>query len=144
MHSKVVAVCTSLTKGERKKPVESVEVRRNHGVVGDSHAGNWPRQVSLLALESIQKTQILGLFFDAGDYAENIITKGIVLTSLKIGSKLTLGDAVLEVTQVGDENHPCCAKNHESGGCLMSKEGIFVKVLKGGSIKPGDPIVQGI
>ncbi|MEI7816458.1 MAG: MOSC domain-containing protein [Desulfuromonadales bacterium] len=136
--AKVEAVCISEKKGERKKPVASVELRENHGIVGDGHAGDWHRQVSLLATESIDKMRALGLDVTAGDFAENITTSGIDLVSLPIGSRLHIGDTLLEVTQIGKECHTRCAIFYQAGDCVMPKEGIFAKVITGGVIKPGD------
>ena len=136
----VKAVCISENKGERKKPVESVTLRENHGIVGDGHAGDWHRQVSLLAEESIDKMRALGLDVTAGDFAENITTSGIVLVTLPIGSRLQIGETLLEVTQIGKECHTRCAIYDQAGDCVMPKEGIFAKVITGGVIKPGDEI----
>jgi MOSC domain-containing protein YiiM len=136
----VKAVCISENKGERKKPVESVELRENHGIVGDGHAGDWHRQVSLLAQESIDKMRALGLDVNAGDFAENITTTGIDLVSLPIGSRLQVGETLLEVTQIGKECHTRCAIYYQAGDCVMPKEGIFAKVITGGIIRPGDEI----
>ena len=138
--AQVLAVCISENKGERKKPVEAVELRDNHGIVGDAHAGDWHRQVSLLAQESIDKMRALGLDVSAGDFAENITTSGIDLVSLPIGSRLQIAETLLEVTQIGKECHTRCAIFYQAGDCVMPKEGIFVKVLSGGTIKPGDEI----
>jgi len=138
--AQVLAVCISENKGERKKPVETVELRVNHGIVGDAHAGEWHRQVSLLAQESIDKMRALGLDVNAGDFAENITTSGIDLVSLPIGSRLQIGETLLEVTQIGKECHTRCAIFYQAGDCVMPKEGIFVKVITGGTIKPGDGI----
>ncbi len=140
MAGKIVAVNISKGKGERKTPVASVELRENHGIVGDGHAGEWHRQVSLLALESIAKMQRLGLDVDSGDFAENITTEGIDLPALPIGTRLTLGEAVLEVTQIGKECHTRCAIYYQAGDCVMPKEGIFARVLTGGKVSAGDPI----
>jgi len=136
----VLAVCISEHKGERKKPVESVELRENHGIVGDGHAGDWHRQVSLLAQESIDKMRAMGLDVNAGDFAENITTSGINLVSLPIGTRLQVGATLLEVTQIGKECHTRCAIYYQAGDCVMPKEGIFAKVVSGGVIKPGDEI----
>lgn len=138
--AKVLAVCISENKGERKKPVESVKLRENHGIVGDGHAGDWHRQVSLLAQESIDKMRAMGLDVNAGDFAENITTTGIDLVSLPIGSRLQVGDTLLEVTQIGKECHTRCAIYYQAGDCVMPKEGIFAKVITGGVIRPGDGI----
>jgi MOSC domain-containing protein YiiM len=138
--AKVLAVCISENKGERKKPVEAVELRENHGIVGDAHAGEWHRQVSLLASESIDKMRALGLDVNAGDFAENLTTSGIDLVSLPIGTRLQVGETLLEVTQIGKECHTRCAIFYQAGDCVMPKEGIFVRVITGGMIRPGDEI----
>jgi len=135
-----VAVSVSEKKGERKTPVPMVELMVNHGVIGDAHAGDWHRQVSLLAIESIEKMQRLGLSVDSGDFAENITTKGIVLPLLPIGTRLVIGDTLLEVTQIGKECHTRCAIFYQAGDCVMPKEGIFAKVIRGGNIKPDDNV----
>src|SRR5512147_2196726 len=140
MSASVVAVSISKNKGERKTPVPQVELRIDHGLVGDAHAGEWHRQVSLLATESIGKMRALGLDVDSGDFAENITTSGIDLVTLPIGTRLALGDAVIEVTQIGKECHTRCAIYYQAGDCVMPKEGIFARVLRGGVIKPGDRI----
>lgn len=139
--SQIVAVCISENKGERKTPVETVLLKPEHGIVGDAHAGDWHRQVSLLALESIQKMQKMGLDVDTGDFAENITTKGIDLVALPIGTKLKIGETLMEVTQIGKECHNRCAIYHQAGDCVMPKEGIFTKVITGGNIAPGEEIV---
>ena len=136
----IVATCISENKGERKKPVASVELLENHGIVGDAHAGEWHRQVSLLASESIDKMRKLGLDVDSGDFAENLTTCGIDLVSLPIGSRLQIGTTLLEVTQIGKECHTRCAIYYQAGDCVMPKEGIFASVVRGGTIKAGDTI----
>lgn len=138
--AKVLAVCISENKGERKKPVAVVELRENHGIDGDAHAGEWHRQVSLLAQESIDKMRALGLDVNAGDFAENITTSGIDLLSLPLGTRLQIGSALLEITQIGKECHTRCAIYYQAGDCVMPKEGIFAKVLQDGTVKPGDTI----
>ncbi len=138
----VTAVCISEKKGERKKPVSSVILRENHGIVDDAHAGDWHRQVSLLASESIEKMRKLGLDVDSGDFAENITTSGIELVTLPIGSRLKIGETLLEVTQIGKECHNRCAIYYQAGDCVMPKEGIFARVITGGEIRPGDAITQ--
>jgi MOSC domain-containing protein YiiM len=140
MSAEVIAVCISTNKGERKKPVAAVELRENHGIVGDGHAGEWHRQVSLLAMESIAKMQKMGLDVDTGDFAENITTRGIDLPALPVGTRLAMGATVIEVTQIGKECHTRCAIFYQAGDCVMPKEGIFARVLQGGMVKPGDGI----
>ncbi len=142
MNAKVVAVCISENKGERKTPVASVELVADHGVAGDAHAGEWHRQVSLLARESIAKMQRMGLAVDSGDFAENITTEGIDLPSLPVGARLAIGPALVEVTQIGKECHNPCAIYRQAGDCVMPKEGIFARVIKGGTVAPGDPILR--
>lgn len=138
--AKVIATCISKNKGERKTPVAQVELRVDHGIVGDAHAGDWHRQVSLLAQESINKMRDLGLDVTTGDFAENLTTEGISLVELPIGAQLKVGECLLEVTQIGKECHTRCAIYHQAGDCVMPKEGIFAKVLQEGAISPGDKI----
>jgi len=140
MPGQITAVCISTNKGERKTPVASVELRAEHGIVGDAHAGPWHRQVSLLARESIEKMRALGLDVTNGDFAENLTTAGIDLLSLPVGARLTVGEAELEVTQIGKECHTRCAIYHQAGDCVMPKEGIFARVLRGGTVQPGDEV----
>ena len=142
MQGKVIAINTSEKKGVRKKSVPEVEIGADFGIKGDAHAsGDWHRQVSLLALESIRKMQDKGLDVGPGDFAENITTEGIELPVLPIGTKLALGaDIEGEVSQIGKVCHNRCAIYHQAGDCVMPKEGIFIKVLKGGILKEGDTI----
>lgn len=138
---KIVAVCTSPKKGMRKKNVGEGVLVENHGIQGDAHVGDWHRQVSLLALESIEKMQKMGLDVKPGDFAENLTTEGIDLVSLPIGTKLKIGEQALgEVTQIGKECHTRCAIYYQAGDCVMPKEGIFIRVLAGGKVKVGDTI----
>ncbi|WP_258358632.1 MOSC domain-containing protein [Moorella sulfitireducens] len=138
---RIVAVCTSANKGERKKNIGRGMLIANHGLEGDAHAGPWHRQVSLLAMESIVKMQAKGLKVGPGDFAENLTTEGIDLVSLPVGTKLRIGDRVLaEVTQIGKECHSRCAIYRQAGDCVMPREGIFVAVLEGGPVQVGDPI----
>ena len=140
MTGKVIAVCISTNKGERKTPVAAVELREEHGIVGDAHAGPWHRQVSLLARESIDKMRVLGLDVTTGDFAENLTTEGVDLLALPIGTRLSVGETELEVTQIGKECHTRCAIYHQAGDCVMPKEGIFARVLRGGIVRPGDEV----
>lgn len=140
MTGKIVAVCVSSAKGERKKPMPMAELREKHGIVGDAHAGDWHRQVSLLAIESIRKMQAMGLSVTAGDFAENITTEGLDLPALPVGARLRLGGAVLEITQIGKECHTRCAIYQQAGDCVMPKEGVFARVVRGGIVKTGDDI----
>ena len=142
MNARVVSINISDRKGVRKKPVEEVELRENFGISGDAHASSeWHRQVSLLAMESIRKMKDMGLDVGPGDFAENITTEGIDLLSLPIGTRLLIGGRVeVEVSQIGKECHSRCSIYYQAGDCVMPKEGIFVRVLRGGKIKIGDPI----
>lgn len=140
MDAIVVAVSISENKGQRKTPVDSVDLQENHGVVGDAHAGEWHRQVSLLAIESIEKMQRLGLAVDSGDFAENVTTRGIALSSLPLGARIALGEALIEVTQIGKQCHDRCAIYRTAGDCVMPREGIFARVLRGGTVRPGDAL----
>jgi len=117
-----------------------VTLKQNHGILGDAHAGDWHRQVSLLAIESIHKMQKMGLDVDTGDFAENITTEGIDLVALPIGSRLRIGETLLEVTQIGKECHTRCAIYHQVGDCVMPKEGAFAKVINDGVVAAGDSI----
>lgn len=137
----VVAVCTSPKKGMRKKNIGTGHLVVEHGLEGDAHAGPWHRQVSLLALESVQKMRNAGLDVNPGDFAENFTTVGVDLVSLPIGTKIAIGtEALGEVTQIGKECHTRCAIYHQAGDCVMPKEGIFIKVLNGGTVKVGDEV----
>ena len=136
----VVAVNVSEAKGERKKPVTEVFLRPEHGIEGDAHAGSWHRQVSLLAQESIDKMTAQGLDVGPGDFAENVTVSGVEVAALPLGTTLELGEALVEVTQIGKECHTRCAIYQQAGDCVMPREGIFVRVLRGGRVAPGDPV----
>ncbi|KJS18044.1 MAG: molybdenum cofactor sulfurase [Peptococcaceae bacterium BRH_c4b] len=138
---KIIAVCTSPRKGMRKKNVGEGTLVVEHGLEGDAHTGTWHRQVSLLAMESIEKMQKMGLNVGPGDFAENITTEGMDLVSLPVGTRLKIGgQAMGEVTQIGKECHTRCAIYHQAGDCVMPKEGIFIRVLDGGPVKVGDTV----
>lgn len=140
--AKIVAVNVSEKKGQIKKPVESVELDEL-GIVGDAHAGKWHRQISLLGVESVAKMEALGVKgLCHGKFAENFTTEGITLHTLPIGTKLQIGDTLHEVTQIGKKCHAAdgCEVSKLVGTCIMPTEGIFTKVLKGGTVKPGDEI----
>ena len=141
----VVAVCHSKKKGTKKEAIAEGIFEEEHGLVGDAHAGCLPkRQVSLLALESVDKMRDRGLDLVPGDFAENITTQGIDLPHLPIGTKLFVGDeVVLEVTQIGKECHTACAIRRQVGECIMPEEGIFARVVRGGPVKAGDSIKIG-
>jgi MOSC domain-containing protein YiiM len=143
MKGHIVAVSVSSEKGTRKGNVQEAQLLENYGIEGDAHAGDWHRQVSLLAVESIEKMRAQGLDVGPGDFGENLTTQGLNLLSLPIGTCLTLGkekQVRVEVTQIGKVCHDRCAIYYQAGDCVMPREGIFVKILQGGKILPGDPI----
>lgn len=135
------AISTSLKKGTKKQNVANAVLKKDFGVIGDAHAGAGNRQVSLLAEESIAKMRCKGLNVKAGDFGENITTQGVDLLSLKIGDRLKIGkQAVLEISQIGKDCRRPCSIYYTAGDCIMPKNGVFGKVLKGGKIGPGDAI----
>jgi len=139
--AKIIAVCTSEKKGMRKKNVGEGMLKIQFGLEGDAHGGDWHRQVSLLAMESIEKMQDLGLDVHPGDFAENFTTEGIDLVALPVGTQLRIGEEALgEITQIGKECHTRCAIYYQAGDCVMPKEGVFMKVIKGGRVVNGDNI----
>lgn len=142
MEGKVIAVCISEKKGTSKKNVGKGEIKENFGMIGDAHAGDKERQVSLLAKESIDKVIKRGISLEPGDFAENITTEGIDLLKLKTGDKIFIGDnVVLKVTKIGKECISPCAIYYTLGECIMPKEGIFTKVISGGIVKVEDRII---
>ena len=116
----VLAVCISTRKGEKKHPVDAIVLRLDHGIVGDAHAGHWHRQISLLANESVDKMREKGLTLEAGDFAENILTEGVALRTLPVGTRLRVGETELEITQIGKECHSDCEIKKKVGICVMS------------------------
>ena len=140
MSAEVVSVSTSEEKGIKKVPVKEGLLVKGLGIEGDAHAGNWHRQVSLLGIESIQKMRTLGADVGPGDFAENITTRGIELFSLPVGTKLIIGKAILEVSQIGKVCDKPCEIFKAVGDCIMPREGIFAKVIKGGRVKEKVPI----
>ena len=137
---KVISVNISEKKGTIKSPVPQIELRKNHGIVGDAHAGNWHRQVSLLAVESLEKMKEKIPSLKPGDFAENIMTEGISLHTLPIGTIISIGECELEVTQIGKECHKGCEIRNITGECIMPTEGIFAIVKKEGFVRPEDNI----
>ena len=140
--ARIIAVCKSGEKGTKKEAVASSTLRENHGLVGDAHAdSDTHRQVSLLAIESINKIRSLGLDVGPGDFAENLTVEGIDLVSLPVGTRLGIGEEiVLEISQIGKECHSGCAIFQQAGKCIMPEEGGFAKVIRGGLIKAKDTI----
>lgn len=137
---KIVAVCSSERKGTRKKNIGRGLLMVGFGLAGDAHGGAWHRQVSLLAMESIEKMRRQGLNVGPGDFAENLTTAGIDIPKLPVGTRLQAGEALLEVTQIGKTCHTRCAVYHQAGDCVMPREGIFARVLTGGEVQVGDEI----
>ena len=139
---KLIAICTSEKKGTQKEPVDTAVLQENHGIVGDAHAGNWHRQVSLLGLEKIEAFREKGADVDFGAFGENLIIEGFDFRNLPVGTRFAIGDALLEMTQIGKECHSHCAIFHMVGDCIMPREGVFAKVLRGGEIKVGDDVTE--
>lgn len=139
--AEVLAVCISEVRGIQKHPVDAAELRENHGIVGDAHAGDWHRQVSLLSQESVDTLQEkIPMRLKPGDFAENILVKGVRVYELPVGTRLRIGTALCEVTQIGKECHQDCAIRKAAGDCVMPRQGIFVKVLENGVVRPGDEV----
>ena len=137
----IISLAISKKKATRKQVINEALLIKNHGIKGDAHAGNWHRQVSLLSSESIEVARRMGLDVSFGDFAENIATEGIDWKTMPIGTRVKLGDsAFVEITQIGKECHTKCAIYYKAGDCIMPKEGVFAKVLEGGTIQCGDKI----
>ncbi len=136
----IAAVCISERKGISKHEVPEIKLEVGIGIPGDAHAGSWHRQVSLLAEESVDEMRALGLHPDPGAFAENILTRGLALKTLPVGTVLRAGTALLAVTQIGKECHSDCAIKKAVGRCVMPTDGIFAVVLKDGTVRPGDEI----
>jgi MOSC domain-containing protein YiiM len=136
----VVAVCISEKKGIAKHPVPFIRLKCRHGIVGDAHAGDWHRQISLLAEESVDTMRSPALPLPPGTFAENILTRGIALKTLPVGTYLRVGETLLRVTQIGKECHSDCAIKQTAGKCVMPTDGIFAVVVQEGCIRGGDPI----
>jgi MOSC domain-containing protein YiiM len=141
----VVAVCSSKKKGTRKEPVAEGLLQKDHGLVGDAHAGVLPnRQVSLLSVASIDKMRELGLDLYPGDFAENITVEGLDLCHLPVGTRLAVGqEVILEISQIGKECHTACAIRRKVGQCIMPEEGVFARVVRGGMVRAGDSVKTG-
>ncbi|MCP4666311.1 MAG: MOSC domain-containing protein [Deltaproteobacteria bacterium] len=136
---KISAISISKKKGTRKIPIEEARLIPDHGLEGDAHAGTWHRQVSFLASESIEKARGQGLDVTFGDFAENIATQGIDWLEVPLGTRIRVGDsALVEITQIGKECHNKCAIYYQAGDCIMPREGIFARVIQGGTIHCGD------
>ncbi len=141
MTGKVISINISEKKGVVKYPVDEAFFKINHGIIGDAHADNWHRQVSMLGIESFERMEISeGIDLPVGSFAENLTTQGIELFTLPIGTMFKIGETIQELTQIGKKCHTGCAISQLVGKCVMPKEGIFTKVIKEGIIKPGDAI----
>lgn len=140
--AEIIAVCKSEEKGTKKEIVAEGILREEYGLLGDAHADCCThRQVSLLAIESINKMRSLGFSVGSGDFAENLTTEGIDLVSLPVGIHISIGEEIiLEVTQIGKECHAGCVIYRQIGKCIMPKEGVFARVIRGGFVRAGDPI----
>lgn len=138
----VEAICMSVEKGTIKQPVPFAELRKSWGIEGDAHAGEWHRQISLLAAESIDEVRKVLPELEFGMFGENLVTRGIDLPRLQVGQRLQVGDKVLlEVTQIGKECHNGgCVIQQATGDCIMPREGIFCRVLAGGKVEPGSAV----
>jgi MOSC domain-containing protein YiiM len=140
MEGKIVAICLSEAKGTPKKAVASGRLIDNFGLENDAHAGPWHRQVSLLSFQKVEEFNKKGAEVGHGAFGENILVDGIDLRLVPVGSRLTVGPAVLEVTQIGKECHSHCQIYHRVGDCIMPREGIFARVISGGEVKNGDTV----
>jgi MOSC domain-containing protein YiiM len=139
---KIRSIAVSKKKGTRKECVEHAVLVREHGVEGDAHGGPWHRQVSFLAVESIEKAKRAGLSVGFGDFAENIATDGIDWPNVPVGTRFRLGEsALVEITQIGKECHKKCAIYYQAGDCIMPREGVFARVIQGGEIRCGDEVL---
>ena len=139
--AKVVSVNISERKGEQKHPVPFIDLKLRHGIVGDAHAGDWHRQISLLAEESVDTMRAsCPVELNPGVFAENINTVGVDLRHLPVGAHLRIGETEVEVTQIGKECHNDCAIKKAVGRCVMPTEGIFAVVVREGAVRAGDEI----
>ena len=137
---KIMAICISEKKGTQKSRIEKAEFITDFGIEKDAHAGKWHRQVSLLSYETIEAFKARGAEVKDGAFGENLVVSGIDLINLPVGTLLRSGDVLLEVTQIGKECHSHCEIYKKMGECIMPTNGIFTKVLQGGTIKTGDEI----
>ncbi len=136
----VMAVCISERKGTQKVRVKEGKFIKEYGIDGDAHAGRWHRQVSLLSYETIEAFKARGAEVSDGAFGENVIVRGIDLNHLPVGTMLECGDILLLVTQIGKECHSHCEIYKKMGECIMPANGIFTRVLHGGTMKEGDEI----
>ena len=139
---KIIAVCVSEKKGTQKKNVGSAVLVADHGIENDAHAGNWHRQVSLLSYEKVEDFRAKGAVVDDGAFGENLVISGFDFKTLPIGTKFRCNDVILELTQIGKECHAHCAIYQAMGECIMPREGVFARVLRGGTISVGDELTM--
>ena len=137
---KVLAVCTSKEKGTVKRNIGTAEFIVEHGIKADAHAGAWPRQVSLLSHDKIEDFRAKGAEVEDGDFGENLVVEGIDFKSLPVGTILRCGEVILEMTQIGKECHQHCQIYQRMGDCIMPREGVFARVVRGGTISTGDEL----
>ena len=138
---RIHAICISEKKGTQKHEVSSAKLVENHGIEGDAHAGTWHRQVSLLGLAQIEEFRSRGAKVEFGAFGENLVVEGYHFRELPVGTRFQAGEAILEMTQIGKECHSHCAIYHAMGDCIMPREGVFARVLRGGVIRTGDELV---
>ncbi len=138
---KIAAICVSEARGTSKHSVSEAELVSGYGIRGDAHAGDWHRQVSLLSLDKIDEFRARGARVEDGAFGENLVVEGIDLKSLPLGTRLRSGEALLELTQIGKECHHGCTIFEAMGDCIMPREGVFCRVLRGGTLRVGDSIV---
>lgn len=138
---KIKAICISEKRGTRKKVVEKAKLVENWGIETDAHGGTWHRQVSLLGWEDIEAFKARGAKVNFGDFGENLVVEGLDLQNILVGSRFRIGEALLELTQIGKACHTHCEIYKSMGECIMPKAGVFARVLKGGWIHPGDEII---
>ena len=137
---KIIAICMSEKKGTQKHEIDHAIVKEDWGIVGDAHAGNWHRQVSLLSVEKVNDFRDRGAEVGHGAFGENLVVEGFDLRTLPIGSRFQIGDVLLEMTQIGKQCHSHCEIYKVMGDCIMPREGVFAKVIRGGEIHTGDEI----
>lgn len=139
---RIRGICLSQRRGTKKKETDRALLIENFGLEKDAHGGNWHRQVSLLSWEKTEEFKAKGAKINYGDFGENIVAEGFDFKTLPVGTRLRIGGAVLEITQIGKECHSHCEIYHQMGDCIMPREGVFAKVIKGGEIAVGDCIIQ--
>lgn len=142
MAGTILSICISEKKGTQKHEIPEAELKEDWGIVGDAHAGKWHRQVSLLGLEQIEEFRARGAAVNYGAFGENLVVDGFHFRTLPVGTVFQVGDVLLEMTQIGKECHSHCAIYKVMGDCIMPREGVFARVLRGGIIHPGEKMVM--